>query len=96
MLRAEDDVLAYKTFPQAHWRQIHSTNPLERLNKEIKRRTNVVGIFPNERAIRRLIGALMLEQNDEWAVTRRYMTLETVAAICEGVQAMDPAKIAAL
>ena len=95
MLRAEDDVLAYKTFPQAHWRQIHSTNPLERLNKEIKRRTNVIGIFPNEAAIRRLVGALMLEQNDEWAVTRRYMTLETVAAICED-NAMDPAKIAAL
>ena len=95
MLRAEDDVLAYKTFPQAHWRQIHSTNPLERLNKEIKRRTNVVGIFPNEPAIRRLVGALMLEQNDEWAVSRRYMTLETVAAICEDAT-MDPAKIAAL
>ena len=63
MLRAEEDVLAYKTFPQAHWRQIHSTNPLERLNKEIKRRTNVVGIFPDEAAIRRLVGALMLEQN---------------------------------
>ena len=73
----------------------HSTNPLERLNKEIKRRTNVVGIFPNEAAIRRLVGALMLEQNDEWAVTRRYMTLETVAAICEDTT-MDPAKIAAL
>ena len=95
MLRAEEDVLAYKTFPQAHWRQIHSTNPLERLNKEIKRRTNVVGIFPNEPAIKRLVGALMLEQNDEWAVTRRYMTLETVATICEDVT-MDPAKIAAL
>jgi len=95
MLRAEDDVLAYKTFPQAHWRQIHSTNPLERLNKEIKRRTNVIGIFPNEPAIKRLVGALMLEQNDEWAVTRRYMTLETVAAICED-NTMDPAKIAAL
>ncbi len=65
------------------------------MNKEIKRRTNVIGIFPNEAAIRRLIGALMLEQNDEWAVTRRYMTLETVAAICED-GAMDPAKIAAL
>ena len=61
----------------------------------IKRRTNVVGIFPNNASIRRLVGALMLEQNDEWAVTRRYMTLETVAAICED-QAMDPAKIAAL
>jgi len=95
MLRAEDDVLACKTFPQACWWQIHSTNPLERLNKEIKRRTNVVGIFPNEAAIRRLIGALMLEQNGEWAVTRRYMTLETVAAICEDI-AMGPAKIAAL
>ena len=57
MLRAEDDVLAYKTFPPGHWRQIHSTNPLERLNKEIKRRTNVIGIFPNEAAIRRLVGA---------------------------------------
>jgi putative transposase len=95
MLRAEDDVLAYKTFPQAHWRQIHSTNPLERLNKEIKRRTNVVGIFPNAAAIRRLVRALMLEQNDEWAVTRRYMTLETVAAVCEG-STMDQAEIAAL
>ena len=95
MIRAEDGVLAYKTFPQSHWRQIHSTNPLERLNKEIKRRTNVVGIFPNDASIRRLVGALMLEQNDEWAVTRRYMTLETVAAICED-NTMDPAKIAAL
>lgn len=95
MRRAEDDVLAYKTFPKEHWAKIHSTNPLERLNKEIKRRTNVVGIFPNEEAIIRLVGALMLEQNDEWAVTRRYMTLETVAAVCEDA-AMDPALIAAL
>lgn len=77
MARANNDVLAYKTFPQAHWRQIHSTNPLERLNKEIKRRTNVVGIFPNDPAIGRLFGALMIKQNDEWAVTR-YMTLETL------------------
>jgi len=95
MLRAEDDVLTYKTFQQAHRRQIHSTNPLERLNKDIKRRTNVVGIFPNEPAIKRLVGALMLEQNDEWAVKRDNMTLETVAAICEG-NTMDPDKIAAL
>ena len=95
MRRAEDDVLAYKTYPKEHWPKIHSTNPLERLNKEIKRRTNVVGIFPNEAAITRLVGALMLEKNDEWAVTRRYMTLETVAAICEE-GAMDPALIAAL
>lgn len=95
MRRAEDDVLAYKSFPHEHWPKIHSTNPLERLNKEIKRRTNVVGIFPNEAAIIRLVGAFMLEQNDEWAVTRRYMTLETVAAACDDT-AMDPALIAAL
>ena len=95
MLRAEDDVLAYKTFPQAHCGKSILTNPLERLNKEIKRRTNVVPNFPNEPAIKRLVEALMLEQNDEWAVTRRYMTLETVAAICED-NIMDPAKIAAL
>lgn len=95
MRRAEDDVLAYKTFPKDHWPKIHSTNPLERLNKEIKRRTNVIGIFPNEAAITRLVGALMMEQNDEWAVTRRYMTLETVAAVCDD-SAMDPAIIAAM
>jgi transposase-like protein len=95
MRRAEDDVLAYKSFPNDHWAKIHSTNPLERLNKEIKRRTNVVGIFPNEAAVTRLVGALMLEQNDEWAITRRYMTLETAAAICD-TATIDPAKIAAL
>ena len=95
MARAEDDVLAYKAFPRAHWLQIHSTNPLERLNKEIKRRTNVVGIFPNEAAITRLVGALMLEQNDEWAVTRRYMTLETVRDVCNNAT-LDAAQIASI
>ena len=59
------------TFPRAHWLQIHSTNPLERLNAEIKRSTNVVGIFPNVAAITRLVGAMMLEQNDEWSLNRR-------------------------
>lgn len=81
MLRAETDELTYKTFPQAHWRQIHSIKPLERLNKDIERRTNVVCIFPNEPAIKRLVCAPMLKQNDEAALTRHYMTLETVAAI---------------
>ena len=70
MDQAEPDVLAYMTFPKEHRTKLHSTNPLERLNGEIKRRTNVVGIFPNEPAISRLIGAILLEQNDEWAVQR--------------------------
>ena len=78
---AEHDVLAYMTFPKIHWSQIHSTNPIERLNREVKRRTNVVQIFPNEAAIVRLVGALLLEQNDEWAVCRRYMSLETLAGL---------------
>ena len=64
------------TFPRAHWTQIYSTNPLERLNAEIKRRTRVVGIFPNDASITRLVGAMMLEQNDEWSLNRRYMQLE--------------------
>jgi putative transposase len=67
MDEAENDVLAFMTFPRAHWTQIYSTNPLERLNAEIKRRTNVVGIFPNDASITRLVGAMMLEQNDEWS-----------------------------
>jgi putative transposase len=78
-----DDVLAYTAFPKEHWPQIASTNPLERLNGEIKRRSNVVGIFPNNRAVIRLVGALMLEQNDEWAVGRRYMSLESLAPVSD-------------
>jgi transposase-like protein len=88
---AETDVLAYMDFPAQHRAKIHSTNPLERLNGEIKRRADVVGIFPNEAAVVRLIGALLLEQNDEWATQRaRYMTLETIAPMSDTALVIMP------
>jgi len=81
---AETDVLAYKSFPPQHRTKVRSSNPIERLNGEIKRQTKVVGIFSNERAIVRLIGGILLELNGEWAVQRaRYMTLETIAPLSD-------------
>ena len=88
---AEHDVLAFMQFPKAHRLQIHSTNPLERLNAEIKRRTNVVGIFPNDAAIVRLVGAMMLEQNDEWSLNRRYMQLEGLQSLSDNPATRLPA-----
>jgi len=96
MDEAETDVLAYMSFPASHRTKLHSTNPIERINGEIKRRTEVVGIFPNEAAITRLIGAILLEQNDEWAVQRtRYMTLETIAPLSDDPLASLPPVAAA-
>ena len=90
MAAAREDVLAFLHFPQEHWRKIWSTNPLERLNKEIKRRTNVVGIFPNDAAITRLVGSQLLEQQEDWQLERRrFFSEATMAKIPEPEEALE-------
>jgi putative transposase len=81
---AETDILAFYAFPAAHWRKLRSTNPLERFNKEIGRRTDVVGIFPDDESLIRLAGMLCIEQNDEWLVGRAYLSAESISLVLAG------------
>jgi putative transposase len=90
MDEAEADVLAYMNFPAQHRTKLHSTNPLERLNKEVKRRADVVGIFPNEESITRLIGAVLMEANDEWQLQHRYMQIEGMAELAAPLAEEQP------
>ena len=91
---AEDDVLAYFTFPTAHWRQIRSTNPLERLNKEVRRRVRVIGIFPTQASVLRLVGAMLIEQDDEWKVGRRYFSGSSMAQLHATLPALQDSSAA--
>ena len=83
---AEEDLTAFYAFPREHWTKLRSTNPLERVNKEIGRRSDVVGIFPNDASAIRLVGSLLIEQNDEWLVNRRYLSAESMTLILDAAQ----------
>ena len=84
VLDAEADLLGFYALPREHWSKLRSTNPLERVNREIGRRTDVVGIFPNDAALIRLAGSLLVEQNDEWLVSRRYLSAESISLVIAG------------
>jgi putative transposase len=96
LAEAEEDLLAFYRFSAAHWSKLRSTNNIERVNKEIARRSDVVGIFPNDRAVIRLVGALLIEQNDEWLLTRGYLSKESISLVLEDQADANGSEVAAL
>jgi len=90
LVDAQHDVLAYMAFPQEHWTRMYSTNSLERLNREVKRRTDNVGVFPDHASVMRLVGSVLLEIDDEWQVERRYFSLESMRRLREPTSETPP------